>query len=325
MPAVRQATGWVRKSAEKYPSRIFAEPGALIRLLARDKFGVDEESMLKVVDAEVGRLAKIHRAKMSRNFCSALVRRLNRRAQFGTSDEHIGLEVVDALIEPEIHRLHGVVGSGELVHLDRPRSCAFEIRARDVHLRPWHLTGIDGFLQFEIGVRLKRSCGANRGYAAGKIKPRKTVSHLAENAAAHGIKHVVVHPHQSRNHAVAMQVEHLRILGHARGGGIADGIDLPLAENESLIFARGSPSAIDDANVRESNDRRVDFDECLDLRRKILRPTNAAQGNQQPYEHDNLPHRVSSDSLSAGLYVRVWLCAVSAAGLSRANDDPPAC
>ena len=117
------------------------------------------------------------------------------------------------------------------MHLQRPRPRAFQIRPGHMHLRPRRLPRVDLLLQFQIRVRLERSRRADRSHAARQIQPRKTESHLAENPVPHRIKHVVVHPHQPRNHAVPMQVDHLRIFRHIRRRSVAHRLNLPLAEN----------------------------------------------------------------------------------------------
>src|SRR5580692_1330390 len=98
------------------------------------------------------------------------------------------------------------------MHLNRPRPFALKIRAGDVNLRARRLSSVDGLLDLEIGVRLQRSSSANRGDPTRQIETWKAEAHLAEDAIAHGIKHVVMHPDEARDDAIAMQIEHLRIL-----------------------------------------------------------------------------------------------------------------
>ncbi len=187
--------------------RILSIPGTLIQFLPRNKFSVHEESMLQIVDSQVRRLAKIHGAKMSGHFRSALVCRRNRRTQLRARNEHVSLKVIDALVEPEIHRPRCILRPRELVHLNRPRPFALKIRPSHVHLRSGSLSRIDGLLEFEIRIRFERARGSNRGHAARQVQSRKAVSHLSKHPIPHRIKHVVVHPHQPRDHAVPMQIQ----------------------------------------------------------------------------------------------------------------------
>ena len=67
-------------------------------LLVGKEFGIHHQAVLQVVNAQRGRFAKSDRAQMPRNFRAALVSRRNGSSQFIVSDEHVGFEVIDALI-----------------------------------------------------------------------------------------------------------------------------------------------------------------------------------------------------------------------------------
>src|SRR5215831_3452896 len=95
-----------------------------------------------------------------------------------------------------------------------------------MHLGPGNLASIDRFSDFKIGVWLERSSGANRGYAASQVEPRKTVRHFAERARSNGIKHVVVHADEARDDRVSLQVEDLGVFRHVGGRGIAKRFNL---------------------------------------------------------------------------------------------------
>src|SRR5437879_11288273 len=64
----------------------------LVRLLVSDEIGGHEESVFEVIDPEGGRLTIGHRAEMTGHLHPALVRLLDRRAQFGARDVHVRLE-----------------------------------------------------------------------------------------------------------------------------------------------------------------------------------------------------------------------------------------
>src|SRR5438309_9703124 len=134
--------------------------------------------MFQVVDAEVGGLSKIDRTQVARYLGTALVCRLNRCLQLRARNEHIRFEVVDAFIEPVVHRLDRIVWSRQLMQLDRPRAFALEIWTGDMHLWTRRLTVIDRLLQFEIGVRLERPRGADRRHSPGTVESRETERHL---------------------------------------------------------------------------------------------------------------------------------------------------
>ena len=150
---------------------------------------------------------------MSGNFRASFMGRSHSGGKFCRSNEHIRLEIVDALIEPKIDGLRRIVGSGELMHLQGPTASSFKIRSGDVYLRPRRFSRIDLLLKLKIGVGFERARGADGGHSAGQVKTRKAECHLAEHAVAHGIEHVVVHADQAGNDAVTVQVEDLGIFG----------------------------------------------------------------------------------------------------------------
>jgi hypothetical protein len=53
-----------------------------------------------------------------------------------------------------------------------------------------------------------------------QVQARKAECHLAEDAVAHGVEHVVVHADETGNHSIAMQIEHLRVFRDVRGCGV---------------------------------------------------------------------------------------------------------
>src|SRR6202034_1643002 len=136
---------------------------------------------------QIGRLAKSHGTQMPGHFRSAVMGGSNGGAKLRRSDEHVGLEIVHSLVEPEIYRADRVLGPGELVRLNGPGALAFQIWAADMHPGASHFSGVDRLLEFKVGVGLECSGGANRGHARGKIQTRKTKRHLAENSVSHGV------------------------------------------------------------------------------------------------------------------------------------------
>lgn len=78
----------------------------------------------------------------------------------------IGSLLTSLLVEPEVDSFHGILWTAQLMHLQRPRAFALEIRTGHVHLRSRRLPRVDFFFQFEIGVSLKRSRRTNRRHPA---------------------------------------------------------------------------------------------------------------------------------------------------------------
>jgi hypothetical protein len=79
---------------------------------------------------------------------------------------------------------------------------------------------------------------------------------------------VLVHHHEAGQDTFAGQVDHRRAGWRRRRAHAADSRNLPVAHDERLIFARCGTGSVDDADVRQRHNRRVD----LDVRReRVLR------------------------------------------------------
>src|ERR1700730_3266157 len=204
---------------------------------------------------------------MSRNLRAALVRRGHRGSQLGRGNEHIGLEIVHAFIQPVIDGLPSIFRAGELVQLHSPRTRTLQIWAGDVNLWPRHSPSVNLFLDLQVGVRLERTGGADRSHASRKIKTWKTETHLSEDHIAHGIKHVVMHADKARNHAVAVQVEHLGFIRYAHRRGTSDSRDFSFEYQDGLVFARTCAGAINDAYMSQSHNRSIYFYKIAHLRK----------------------------------------------------------
>ena len=124
---------------------------ALIGLFIGDVFGVREQAVLKVVDADLSRFLKTDRAQMARDLETAFVRLFHGGSQFVTGDVHVGLERCGSLVCPEVDLFSGIFHSAQLVHHGRERSTAFQIWRCDVHFRADHSTGVDPTFCLEIG------------------------------------------------------------------------------------------------------------------------------------------------------------------------------
>jgi hypothetical protein len=85
-----------------------------------------------------------------------------------------------------------------------------------------------------------------------------------------------MHAHQSRDHAVTVQVENLRIFRNIRRREIGHRIDLSLFENDRLIFPRRSASTVDHPHMCEHYDRGVDLHKTVHQRRESLRRGNGS-------------------------------------------------
>src|SRR5260370_36785624 len=77
----------------------------LARLFLRHEFGINQQAVLEVVDSKSRSFAEANGTEVSGNFGAAFVRSSDRRRQLRRSNEHVGLEVIHALVQPEGHGL----------------------------------------------------------------------------------------------------------------------------------------------------------------------------------------------------------------------------
>jgi len=103
-------------------ARIDRARRTLIGLLVRHEFRVGEQSMFKIVDANLRGLAITDRAEMAGNFQAAFVRLFHRGTQLLARDVHVGFERGSAFVGPEVHHAPRVFGARQLVHHRRERS-----------------------------------------------------------------------------------------------------------------------------------------------------------------------------------------------------------
>src|SRR5947208_10694561 len=236
---------------------------------------------------------------MSRNFCTAFVGSGDRSREYISGNEVINLEIVHALIEPIVHGFCGIFWPRELMQLQSPSAVPFEIRSGDVDMRSGHCVGINRTLDFKVGIWLKRASRSDRSNSSRKIEPWEAERHLAEDDIAHGIKHVIVHADQAGDNGVAVEVENLRVVGHARGSCVRNGFDFSACKHDRLIFARWTPCAVNHTNMLQHYDRGIHFHKLFDFRRQILRNGKRAkheQAKQEKLSHDSLPTTSAEDS-----------------------------
>src|SRR5207245_3362835 len=244
---------------------------------------------------------------MSRNFCTAFVGSGDCSREFISSNEVINLEIVHALINPIVHVCGGFFRPRELMQLQSPTSFTFKIWPSNVYMWSVHCAGIDRSLDFKVGIWLKRASRSDRSNSSRKIEPWEAVCHLAEDDVAHGIEHVVVHAHQAGDDAVAVEVENLRVVGHARGSRIRNGFDFSACKHDRLIFARWTPCAVNHTNMLQHYDRGIHFHKLFDFRKQILRNgkrAKHAQTKQEKLSHDSsqpLARRMLHDKLARNL------------------------
>ena len=82
--------------------------------------------------------------------------------------------------------------------------------------------------------------------------------------------------------------------------GVADGVDAATLDDDRLVRARRRAGAVDDANVGQRHDRRVDLDEATDgIAELDLRGNQHRAGGRERERHDqSSDHRVSPTTCS---------------------------
>ena len=191
--------------------------GAHVRLLTGEELCVNEDAVLKVINAERGGLAEADRAEVGRDLDAALVRLVNRRAQLCAVDVHVGFERGDALVGPLSDHAARVVGACEDVELRGEGASAVEVRAGDVDARAGDAAVVDHLLDVEVGVGLDAPGRAHRGDARAEVEAREAPAHLVEEREPpRRVEEVLVHQHEAGDDAAARQVQHTCALGNLR-------------------------------------------------------------------------------------------------------------
>ena len=200
--------------------------GAEVGLFAGVVLGVDEEAVLEVVDAGLGGFGVGDGAEVAGDFEAVLVGGVDGGFELGAGDVHVGLVAGDALRGPVVDEVAGVVGAGEVVHLDEGAVGAFEIGRGDVHVRAEEMAGVDLAAEVEVEVGLDGAGGADGGDAGGEVHARGGEGHLGDDegwlggavggfVGAGDVVEVVVHADEAGDDGVAVEVDDLDLrLGH---------------------------------------------------------------------------------------------------------------
>src|SRR5260370_24399262 len=107
--------------------------------LPRVQLGIDEESVLEIVDPNLRSFRIGDRAQMAGNLESALVCLADRGAQLVTGDVFVCLERGHSPIRPVRNSLAGILWPGQLAHLEvRVIAGSFPIGSR--HVQVWSST-----------------------------------------------------------------------------------------------------------------------------------------------------------------------------------------
>ena len=273
-------------------SLINACTGALVHVHVRDAGGARTlighairneiadgvEAVLDVVDAHLRGFVVRDGADVSRQLETALVRRLDRRRQLRARDRRVGLERLCAGVCPVVHELFGVLGSREHMR-QRLRTVAVEVRRRRVDPRPGFAARLDVVAESNLREPVVRAGGSHRGHAAGEVQPRERLAGVRAHRAD-GIQQMLMQPNDARNQRLSREIDRESTGWNLNGAVVAERGNFAVANDEGLIRSRRCARAVDDARVRQRDDRRVDFYVRANVRadRRALRADAAGDG-----------------------------------------------
>ncbi len=208
---VHVGEGWVAGGA-----------GAEVGLLAGVVLRVDEEAVFEIVDAGLGGFGIGDGAEVAGDFEVVLVGGVDGGFELGAGDVHVGLVAGDALRGPVVDEVAGVVGAGEVVHLDEGAVGAFEVGRGDVHVRAGEMAGVDLAAEVEVEVGLDGAGGADGGDACGEVHARGGEGHLGDDegwlggavggfVGAGDVVEMVVHADEAGDDGVVVEVDDLGV------------------------------------------------------------------------------------------------------------------
>ena len=249
---VHGGEGWVAGGA-----------GAEVGLLAGIVLRVDEEAVLEIVDADLDGFGIGDGAEVAGDFEAVLVGGVDGGFELGAGDVHVGLVAGDSLRGPVVDEGAGVVGAGEVVHLDEGAVGAFEVGSGDVHVRAGEVAGVDLAAEVEVEVGLDGAGGADGGDAGGEVHARGGEGHLGDDegwlggavggfVGAGDVVEVVVHADEAGDDGVAVEVDDCELLV-CGGVSCGDAGDLAVFDEDGLVFEGSGAGAVDDADVGEEN------------------------------------------------------------------------
>ncbi len=216
--------------------------------------------MLQIVDAEIGGFRIRDRAQVTGDFQPATVGLVDRRAQLGARDLHVGLERCRAHIGPIRDLTPGVVRILQGVHLQLVL-WAVEVRCRGIHRRPWLQAAVNLPLEIEVHHAVGVAPRAHRRHAAGEIQPDEAGAELPVDVGTCRIVQVLVHHHETRHHALARQVDGGGPFGNRDLARLGEGGNRSFLDQERLIRTRGRTGAVDHPRVCQGHHRGIDADE----------------------------------------------------------------
>jgi hypothetical protein len=124
--------------------------------------------------------------------------------------------------------------------------------------------GVNQALDAEVTGEVERAGRADRRDAAGEIEHREALLRRDGRLPAHLVEEMVVHTDESRQHGAARKIEHPRARGNRDRPSRTDGRDPVRRDDDCLVLAGGPAGAVDDADMCERDDGRLEGQELPD-------------------------------------------------------------
>ena len=173
-----------------------------------------------------------------------------------------------------------------------------EARTSALQVRPGHddrrrddPQRVDEALEVELLIRVDAARGADGRHAGREEEAR--IAHAHELHAA--VVHVVVQPDDPGDHGLPGEIDRARACRDGHRARRPDGGDLLAADDDRLPVLHRRAGAVDDARVRERDDRLVDGHVRLERRARAHAPERGAETARQTMEEHDSSERSHSE------------------------------
>ncbi len=139
-----------------------------------------------------------------------------------------------------------------------------EVGRRYVDCRSGLAAGVDEALDAEITREVERAGGADGRHAARQVEHGEAGRRPNGLVRPHLVEQVVVHAHEPWEHRAPGEIHDARAGRHGHLPSRADGGDALALDDDRVVVSGGPTRAVDDAHMRECDDRRLERQELSD-------------------------------------------------------------